>query len=326
MSGVQTQASSDKQLSRRGGLLEIVRAWNPSSTTATLAIVATSVAYGFAAFFARRLTDEGISVTTVAFARFAITAAVLARFVRLDRPRRTATVWGFGSGAAMALGWIAYVQAIDSGAVANAGVVYMTYPLFTLIAMRVTFRRAPTATQIVGGLLVVVAAVVALGPGSGSGVPLLTFAAPATFGFGIAVLTERLGPLDAFERLAAVAIGASVGLLPLIATLPSSAIAPSAPAGWAWMIGIGVGCALIPMTIYSAAAPSVGAARTAVAGSAELPTVFLIGALFFGEAVHAQHLVAGGIIAAAIVLTSTAYGSRPGIHSTARPRVSRRTM
>jgi drug/metabolite transporter (DMT)-like permease len=319
---VHTQQHSNTQLSRRRGLCETVRAWNPSTATATSAIVATSVAYGFAAFFARRLTDEGISAATVAFARFAITAVVLVRFLRLDRPRRTATVWGFSSGAAMALGWVAFVQAIDSGDVANAGIVYMTYPLFTLIAMRVTFRSAPTAMQIAGGLLVVVAAAVALGPGSGSGsgVPLLTFAAPATFGFGIAVLTERLGPLDAFERLASVAMGASVGLLPLIATLPTRALAPSSPTGWAWMVGIGVGCALIPMTIYAAAAPTLGAARTAVAGSAELPTVFLIGALFFGEGMHAQHVVAGVIIAVAIALTSTSRGPKP-----ATPRSSGRS-
>ena len=48
---------------------------------ATIAIVGTSIAYGFASFFARQLTDAGISATSVTFFRFAITAVTLAPFL-----------------------------------------------------------------------------------------------------------------------------------------------------------------------------------------------------------------------------------------------------
>ncbi|MEE9416286.1 MAG: hypothetical protein V3V01_13465, partial [Acidimicrobiales bacterium] len=59
---------------------------------------------------------------------------------------------------------------------------------------------------------------------------------------------------------------------------------------------------------YAAAAPSIGSARTAVAGAAELPTILLIGAVFFGESIRLSHGLAAILIFAAITLTPT---SRP---------------
>jgi len=230
---------------------------------------------------------------------------VLLPFVRFDRENRSATVWGLGSGAAMAVGWVAYVRAIETGDVAVAGVVYMTYPLFTVAALAAVFGMRPSMRQLGGGLLVALGAVVALGVGGGGGLPLVAFLAPATFGFSIAVLTERLIRLDPFERLGAVAVGASITLLPVLIALPADEVVPASVSSWLWVVGLGIGCALLPMLLYAACAPTLGAARSAVAGSAELPTVFVIGAVFFGEAIRVQHLLAAGIIVVAIVITPT---------------------
>lgn len=282
-------------------LLALLRSWRPSTRSATLTIVGTAVAYAFAAFFARRLTEAGLAPATVAFARFALIAVVLGRFVRLDRAAWPATRWGLLSGAAMSVGWIAYVHAVGHGSVATAGLIYMTYPLFTLMALAVVFGRPPTAGQMLGGLLVVLGGAVALGAGSGA--PLIAFLAPATFGFAIAVLTERLQVLDPTERLASVAVGATVVLLPVLMSLSPSEAIPADLGSWSMVLGLAVGSALVPMLLYAAAAPAIGAARTAVAGSAELPTVFVIGAVFFGEAVGIHHLVGAAIIVAAIVIT-----------------------
>ncbi len=281
--------------------LALLRRWRPSSRAATSTIVATAIAYAFAAFFARRLTDAGLASATVAFARFALIAVVLGRFVRLDRRSWPATRWGLASGASMALGWIAYVHAVEHGSVATAGLVYMTYPLFTLVALAAVFGRPPTPGQVLGALLVLLGAVLALGTGSGA--PLIAFVAPATFGFAIAVLTERLDVLDPIERLASVAMGATVALMPLMVSLPTAETIPADLGSWVLVFGLAVGSALVPMLLYAAAAPAIGAARTAVAGSAELPTVFVIGAVFFGEAVGLHHLVAAAVIVTAIVIT-----------------------
>ena len=221
--------------------IERMRAWDPSPRTATAAIVGASIAMASAAFFARRLTGSGVSPVAVAFFRYAAAAVALAPFLRLTGPKRTATWWGLASGAAAGLGWIAYVESIRSGDLATTGVAYLTYPVFTLITCRIIFRRAASARSIVAAALVVVAAALAFGPSTGAiGSPLL-FVAPATFGFGVAILTERLGPLDPFERLSAVAFGASAALAPLIITMPAERVIPDGLDGWGWVLGIGIG-------------------------------------------------------------------------------------
>ncbi len=304
-------------LADRRRTTDLLRNWQPAPALATAVIAATSVGSAFASYFARRLTDAGISTVAVAFFRFAIIAVVLTPLVAWDRPRRGATTWGLASGAAMGLGWIAYVHAIENGAVATAGVVYMTFPMFTLVAARLAFGIRPSPRSVGAAGLVIVAAVVALGA-PGAGVPITAFIAPATFGFSIAVLTERLGVLDPFERLGAVALGAMVALVPLLATMTPSEVVPLTLAGWMWLVGIGVGCALVPMLLYAAVAQRVGAAGAAMAGSAELPTVFLIGAVFFGEGIRAGQLVAAVIIVMAIAMT-TIRRPRTGVQSVEMP-------
>jgi drug/metabolite transporter (DMT)-like permease len=298
-------AGSVRSSNSAGGAVQAIdrlRRWAPGPTAATMAIVATSFATAGASFFIRRLTDAGVTPVTVAFARFALTAIVLGRFVRFDPGHRTATSWGLASGAGMAVGWIAYVHAVDEGTVAGAGVVYMTYPLFAMLALATLFRVRPSSRQVAGGVLVLAGAAVALGP-SGS-IPWLAVVAPATFGLSIAVLTERLGVLDPFERLGSVATGASLALLPIVATRPIDELLPERVGSWVWIIGLGIGSALVPMLVYAAAAPRVGAARAAVAGSFELPVMIVVG-LLLGEAVGRSQWLGAITICVAVVLTAT---------------------
>ena len=268
---------------------------------ATIAIVGTSIAYGFASFFARQLTDAGISATSVTFFRFAITAVTLAPFLPRGRADRAAAVWGVSSGAVMAIGWIAYVQAIADGDVASAGIAYMTYPVFAVAAAALVFRIRPERWATVAAGLVLLGAAVGLG-GLELSVSPWVMLAPASFGFSIAVLTERLGALDPFARLGCAAAGATLVLTPAVLTAPTGEVLPATTTGWIWILGLGIGAALVPMLVYAAAAPVIGAARAATANAAELPVVFAIGAVFFGEQVLARHGVAALLIFGAILL------------------------
>lgn len=299
------------------GLLDTVRQWQPTPAAATAAIAATSIAYAFATFFARRLTDSGVSSVAVAFYRFAISAIVLARLVNITGDKRRPTSWALFSGFVMGLGWIAYVHAIEVGDVATASVAYMTYPFFALVAGRLLFKTHLSTRAVIGAALVLLAAAVGLGAAPTGGFTPIALVAPATFGFAITVLTERLGALDPFERLGAVALGATVGMSPLLATMAPAEVFPSSASGWMWIAGIGVGSALIPMTIYAAAAPTIGPARSAVAGAAELPTVFLIGAVFFGESIRLGHGLAAALIIAAVAITPSTRG--PHVSPTDEP-------
>ena len=207
----------------------------------------------------------------------------------------------------MGFGWIAYVEALDRVDVATVGVIYLTFPVFTMLAAWRLFGVTPHPRAIVGAAMVVVAAVIAIAPGSinvGWAV-LIAFGAPASFGLSIAVLTERLSSLGPMERLSLVATGAVLGLVPLLMQLPTEQVLPQSGSAWLQVIGIGIGTSLIPMTIYSFAAPIIGAARTAVIGALELPTLFIIGVAFFGEQISLAQLGAGLLVLAAIMTTPT---------------------
>ena len=229
----------------------------------------TSVAYAFASFFARQLTDAGISATSVTFFRFAITAAALAPWLPRGRHHRGPALWGVASGAVLAVGWIAYVQAIATGDVASAGIAYMTYPVFAVATAALVFRIRPERWATVAAGLVLVGAAVGLG-GLDASVSPWVLLAPAGFGFSIAVLTERLGALDPFARLGTAALGATLVLTPAVVTAPTHEVLPTTASGWAWIVGLGVGAALVPMLVYAAAAPVIGAARAATANAAEM--------------------------------------------------------
>jgi drug/metabolite transporter (DMT)-like permease len=270
---------------------------------ATAAVVLSSISLGSATFFVRRLTEAGLSPVSMAFYRYAITALVMARFLGLSASKRTATMWGLAGGSVASLGWIAYARSIDQFDLATNGIAYMTYPAFTLLIGRFMFKRRTNARSTVAGALVIAAAAVALGPGAIMNVSPVLFIAPATFGFSVAVLTERLHVLDPFERLSAVAIGATLTLTPLVVTKPAAAVLPDSASAALWILGIGVLCALLPMLIYGTAAPIIGGAKTAMAGTSELPTMFIVGALVFGEAIRPEHVIAAGLIVVSIALT-----------------------
>ena len=286
----------------RASAVDRLRVWTPRPSVATAAIGGVAVAMAGASFLARRLTDAGIAPSTVSFARYAMTALLLGRFLRLDRSRRRATMWGLGSGVALGTGWIAYVRAIDVGSVSSAGVVYMTYPLFALLATWLLFRVRAEPRQLLGGALVLGAALIGLG--LDGDVPWVALVAPATFGTSIAILTERLGRLDPFERLAAVAGGATVALAPIVLMEDRAAVVPGSAATWWWMACLVVGAATIPMLVYACAAPQIGAGRAAIAGSVELPMVFVVG-LILGETISGGQLLAAALIGLAIAISST---------------------
>ena len=192
---------------------------------------------------------------------------------------------------------------------ATVGVIYMTYPLFTLFIAALWLRQIPSRRAILAGLLIVVAALIALSPasmGSGSIKPLiLSFSTPLALAYVIIILTDKTLQLTPLERLAGVSVGATFGLLPLILSLNSSAVIPSRLPDWGLVFGIAIMTRLLPSTLYMIAVPFIGSARSAIVGSLELPIVFIIGWLAFGEQITLLQTVAALLVITAILITSS---------------------
>ena len=279
----------------------------PTPSLATLMVAVAAMFFSLVPWFAKNLAEAGIASPSISAFRFGLAALVLSPYLRFSRAKRATTFWAMAAGLGLGLGWIGYVEALKTATVATVGVMYMTYPLFTL-AFAWMWRRETPATQSIGaGVLILMAAIVSLSPsmarpGAVAGL-LWALSAPLSFGFAITVLTEKLYKLAPMERTAGVSLGAVIGLLPLIATLPSAAVLPSTSADWALVAGISIVTFLTPAFLYSIAAPAIGPARTAMAGSVELPVMFVVGWLAFSESIGPTQAFAGALVVVAVLIT-----------------------
>lgn len=273
----------------------------------TLLVVFAAIGFGTVPFFAKSLTEAGMAPAAVAFYRYTFAAIVLSPFLRWGKEQRAITLWGIATGVILGIGWTGYVRALETMPVSTVGVIYMTYPVFTILTGWLFFRERPSARALIGAGMIMAAAIVATTPAA-VGVDalpslLVALLAPLSFGLAINILTSTLVGIPPLSRIACVSLGSVLGLLPLIATSDLSAVVPASAHDWGLVVGIALATALIPQLIYTIHAPMIGAARTAMAGSAELPTMFVVGWLAFGERLTVWQLAAGILVVSAIAIT-----------------------
>ena len=274
---------------------------------ATILVVLAAIGFGTVPFFAKELSAAGLPAHVIALSRYALTAVVLLPLLRFRNGLWRATLWGIATGVALGLGWIGYVKALDHVPVSVAGVLYMTYPIFTLAIAWVFFREAPGKRALIAALMILAAAMLAMAPAAVSPEQLpallLSLTAPLAFGVGINVLTRLLIVLKPLSRMARVTLGSVIGLAPLMAGSDIAAVSQLVFSNIWLVAGLALATALIPQLIYTINAPIIGSARTAMAGSIELPTMFIVGWLAFAEPAGILQLIAGAMVVASIAIT-----------------------
>jgi drug/metabolite transporter (DMT)-like permease len=156
-------------------------------------------------------------------------------------------------------------------------------------------------------LIVIMAALLAISPAAidPRHLPamLVSLSAPISFGFGINVLIHRLMPLKPIKRVAAFSTGASVSLIPLMMLAAPGSVTPQTAEGWWLVAGLALGTALLPQLLYVSFAPMIGAARSAMAGSVELPTMFIVSWFMLGETIGLAQWASCLLITLAILMT-----------------------
>lgn len=277
---------------------------------ATLLVMLSAVGFGLVPLFGRLLAEAGLSSPTIGFFRFAFSCLVMAPF--LPRPwscgpaKRKAMLLLIGAGMTMGLGWTAYLDALESASVAAVGVIYMTYPLFAVLLARLLLGQRLGLRAVAAAGLVLAAALLALSPAAvpAGQVPALLGALPAPLAFAliIVVLTGCTQALTTLERMAAGMAGATLGLLPLALARGELLALPGDPGLWLLVAGMIAATALLPQLLYTFAAPRVGPSRSAMAGGLELPTMFLVGALAFGETLGLAELAAAALICLSVAV------------------------
>jgi drug/metabolite transporter (DMT)-like permease len=280
----------------------------PGVLLPTCLVLLSCFCFGTIPYFAKTLTDSGMASYAVAFYRYGLSALILFPvLLRLPAARMKTAAWGVASGAAVGLGWIGYVSALKTVPVSTVGVLYMTYPVFTILIGWLWFHDKPSNRALCATMMVIAAAVIASSPAAVEPrllpAMLVSLTAPISFGLGINILIHKLTPINALARVASFSLGASVSLLPLLMLAEPGAVLPQDIAGWQLIAGLALGTALLPQLLYTIFAPMIGAARSAVAGSVELPTMFFIGWFALGEIVGPAQWLGCLLITLAILLT-----------------------
>ncbi|MBM1309663.1 DMT family transporter [Sulfitobacter mediterraneus] len=268
-----------------------------------------SICFGFVPYFSHGLTDQGLAPYAVAFYRYILAAIILLPALLMHRSKWREIVWGMVAGAVIGLGWVGYVTALETVPASTVGVLYMTYPVFTIIIAWAIFGDQPARRGLVAAGLIIIAAIIAGSPTSvlPDQIPtlLVSLAAPFGFGFGICVLVHRLSRIAPLARIASVSLGSVIGLAPLILSSEVGEVLPKGGNDWFLIVGIGLVTALIPQLVYTVCSPVIGATRTAVIGSIELPTMLAVGVLAFGEVITGAQAVACALVLGAIALTQS---------------------
>lgn len=278
-------------------------------SVAAIGVLISSIGFGLVPFFSRELTDNGMAPHAVAFYRFTLAAVLLSPFFLRNLKHWREICWGLATGIAMGVGWIGFVRALETAPASTLSVLYMTYPIFTVLISWLLFSDRPTPKAIIACGMIVGAAFIAAGPGAFAPehVPalLLSLVAPIGFGFSICVLVHRLARLEPLARITSVSVGAVLGLGPLMLASAPEHVPPQTRETWVLIVMIASVSALVPQLIYTICSPIIGASRSAVFGSIELPTMLAVAVFAFGEVLTWQQILGCMLILSAILLVQS---------------------
>ncbi|MFT5114950.1 MAG: drug/metabolite transporter (DMT)-like permease [Parasphingorhabdus sp.] len=141
----------------------------------------------------------------------------------------------------------------------------------------------------------------------------VVFVAPIAFGLSIAVLTDMLINLSPLQCLAGFTGGASIGLLPIVLSLPIESVLPDRAEFWTYLILLAFLTGLIPQYLCSTLASILGPTRSAMAGRIELTTMFVIRFLVYGESIGWILIFSGMLVMVAILITPAISSNRRAI-------------
>jgi len=278
-------------------------------TVATFGVMIGASCFGTLPLFTRVLSEAGLAAPAIAFWRFALTAVVLLPLLSLRRSTLRPTLWAMAGGAGMGLGWIGFVHSLQRMTIAEAGVLFMTYPAFAIVIAAVFFGERPRLPALLATLLVGIAAVLAapsgtLAPALGAAVAFALLA-PAAYGLLLNILAFKLDGLAPLAAVGAVALGSILALAPLLVGRPIAEIVPTDLAALPWLFGFSVVTALLPQFLFVLCAPVIGPVRTAIAGSMELTAMLLVAVFAYAERLSPAQVLAACLVVLAVVVGAT---------------------
>ncbi len=218
---------------------------------ATMMVAISCIGFGTVPFFAKSLSEAGIKSEFIPLYRYFISALVFLPTLLMLRGRLKSILWGIAAGASLGIGWISYIEALKIVPVSTAGVIYMTYPVFTLLIGWFWLKEQPQFKAVVASLTILAATLitmtdVSLNPDHISAL-IFSFLAPLGFGLSINILVHKQHDIPPMARFCCIGIGSLLGLSFLIGPTGFEQIIPTTPHA----LYLAIGIALCTATIHS---------------------------------------------------------------------------
>ncbi|MGE0846109.1 MAG: DMT family transporter [Flavobacteriaceae bacterium] len=277
-------------------------------------VLAGAIGFGLTPLFARTAFEAGLTPNHALYYRYLLPALLFAplwpRIVR--RPRMLLPAMAIG--AFQSLGSLGYYTGIREMPVALAGLIFFTFPLWTVVFSRLVFGLVPDRRAVAGAALVLAATFVILDPQTLAASPravAFCFVSPIAYAFMLIVFGHVLKGETAMEVTAGFYLGALVtGLAIFAADRPDMLIAEGARGIWL-LLGFLLLTGLLPQTGLIVGAPAIGPSRTATIGGFELVVTLGCGWIALGEPAEWREVVGAVLILAAVALAATAKAPEP---------------
>lgn len=282
----------------------------PRNPTAGMALVASgAIGFGLMPLFARTAYAEDMPALSLLTWRFAIATLCLLPFAgRLLAAGRDALI-AVAAGAFYMGVNLFYFLALKQLTVALTVLILFTYPLFTILIGWIVFREHMTWTNAAAALLVLLAALLILAP-AGFGAEMnwsgigMAFIPPVAYAAFVHIAAKRLGSMAIPVRLGGVFLGGLLAMLALGLLIDGRIAAPASSAGWLATLALALVSTVVALGLLLVGASIAGAERAAIAGSSELVTALLVGAIAYGETLDARMLLGTAMIMVAIALAA----------------------
>lgn len=280
-----------------------------STTRATLLILFSACCFGSIAIFITLAMRSGARLVDLLAWRYVVATVLLVLVggvaaVRRTPPARAATLLVIAGGGQAAIALLS-LSALRYIPVATLTFLFYSYPAWVALVAaargteRLTARRGGALLMSLAGLALMVGM-----PGSGGLAPMgVVLALSSALLYALYIPTiDRLGSgLDPAVTSAFASGGAGI-IMTGIATFTGGLAVRFAPVAWASIAALAVVCTVLGFLAFLRGLATIGPVRTAIVSTVEPFWAALLGALVLGQALGAQTLAGGVLIAGAVVL------------------------
>jgi drug/metabolite transporter (DMT)-like permease len=285
------------------------RAERPPSLAGVVLCVASGVAFGLAAVFAKESYRAGLNVSTMLATRFAIAAALFWIIVAIRRPQLpTKRVVGMCIGlgtvgyALQSGGYFAALQHMDASMV---GLVLYVYPALVLVLALSLRRERLDQRKLVALGLSLGGLVLLLRTGHAGTVTtvglLLALGAAVIYAIYITVASTLPHGLDVYVMSAIVCTGSTVSI-GAFGAATGSLHAPHDASGWMWVAMLAIVPTGVAIACFFGGLRRVGASTAAILSCVEPVVTATSAVIVYGDRLTAGQIVGGSAVLGAVVV------------------------